>query len=182
MQAFQHRKALTLERDANAHTIVKMSIPKEIKHYGDKMPTAQKWESVIVNIMEDIVFQKFAQTPNLRNKLYNTLQLPLYESTTNKFWGCGLKLNSRLWSSGNFPGLNLMGQILMRVHARLQDTRPSAAAASPSSSGGEKNRMTTVAPSLVASVSVAPNLLRRDEHMDMSVANMPWLLRLNLRV
>lgn len=133
-QAFQHQKAVTLERDANAHAIMLMSDPKKIKEYGDKIPTAKKWEVAKVNIMEEIVTHKFTQSPNLRNKLCDTLQLPLYESTTNKFWGCGLKLNSRLWNTGNLPGQNVMGQILMRVRAKLQDRRPPATASSPSSS------------------------------------------------
>lgn len=133
VQAFHHRKALAVERDVNAHTIMQMSIAKKIKQYGDKMPTSTKWEAEKVNVLEDIVYHKFAQSPAIRNKLCDTMDLPLYEATTNQFWGCGLKMNARQWSTGIYPGRNIMGQILMRVRTRMQDSRARSNHAVPSS-------------------------------------------------
>lgn len=120
-QAFQHRKAVETSRDANAHAIMQMTIAKKIKLYGDKMPTSSKWEANKVNILEDIIYHKFAQLPTFRNKLCDTMDLPLYEATTNQFWSCGLKMNARQWSTGIYPGRNIMG--LMRVRSRMQDSR-----------------------------------------------------------
>lgn len=103
-QAFQHRKALVTGREANAHSIMQMYTAKKIKQFGDKVPTSTSWEAEKVNVLEDIVSHKFTQIPEIRNKLCDTMDLPLYEATTNQFWGCGLTMNARQWSSGIYPG------------------------------------------------------------------------------
>lgn len=102
---------------------MQMSIAKNIKKYGDKIETKPCWEAKKVNVLEDIVYHKFSQIPSICNKLCDTMNLPLYEATSNQFWGCGLKMNARQWSTGIYPGRNIMGQILMRVRTRLQDSR-----------------------------------------------------------
>lgn len=77
---------------------------------------------------EKIVTRKFAQNPDLRKKLLDTGNYTLYEATSNQFSGCGLRLNSRLWTSGMISGKNHMGHILMRVREKMRDSytnRPS---------------------------------------------------------
>lgn len=54
--------------------------------------------------MEEIVTQKFLQNPVLKKTLCDTGEYPLYEGTSNQYWGCGLHLNSRHWASGIIPG------------------------------------------------------------------------------
>lgn len=61
--------------------------------------------------MEDIVTRKFTQNPDLRKRLLDTGNYTLYEATSNQFWGCGLRLNSRLWTSGMIPGKNYVSYL-----------------------------------------------------------------------
>lgn len=131
-QAYQYTKAIAVNKEGSAHKIKMLSDPQEIKHKGDKLPTTPGWEAQKLSVMENIVYHKFMQNAVLKNKLCDTMDLPLYESTTNLFWGCGLRLNARQWNSGIFPGKNHMGEILMRTRTKLQDGRKSRASVSAS--------------------------------------------------
>lgn len=102
-QAYAFRKALWCEREDLAHKVMLLTKPKEIKQAGDKMPVKRSWETVKVGIMDEIVNFKFLQNPELAHKLCATGDYPLYEGTSNLFWGCGLRINSKLWLSGNPP-------------------------------------------------------------------------------
>lgn len=133
-QAFQYTKAMAVNKEGAAHSIKLLSDPQEIKHKGDKLPTTPEWEAKKLGVMENIVYHKFMQNTVLKNKLCDTMDLPLYESTTNLFWGCGLRLNARQWNSGIFPGKNHMGEILMRTRTKLQDGRRNFASASVATS------------------------------------------------
>lgn len=53
-------------------------------------------------------------------KLLTTQDLPLYECVTNKWWGCGLHLDSPDWNKGVCPGLNKTGSIIMDVRKALR--------------------------------------------------------------
>lgn len=125
-QAFQHAKAIACKREDTAHDILQLSDPKDIKQKGDKIhPTTKEWESGKVSKMEEIIYHKFAQNKDLGRKLCDTGTLPLYESTANQFWGCGLRLNSKQWFTGIYPGKNIMGQLLMKIRTRLMERHQS---------------------------------------------------------
>lgn len=136
-QAFQYLKCITCKKEDTAHQIMLLSQPREIKAKGDKSETTPAWESMKLKKMEEIVTQKFLQNPTLKRKLCDTGNYPLYEATSNQYWGCGLRLNSRHWASGITLGQNHMGQILMRVRDKMRDSdaslhrHPSAAAGKP---------------------------------------------------
>lgn len=140
-QAYQYMKCIACGKEETAHKIMLLSLPREIKNKGDKTDSTPKWENMKLEKMEEIVVQKFLQNPDLLQKLCDTGNYTLYEATSNLYWGCGLRLNSRLWSSGMVPGKNHMGQILMNVRDKMRDTSAelrknvSPAAALPSNSG-----------------------------------------------
>lgn len=111
-----------------------LSDPKDIKSAGDNMPVDATWEKEKVSVMEEKVTQKFFQNKILAKKLCETGDLPLYEATRNIFWGCGLRINSKLWLTGNPPGQNKIGKILVEVRSKLLDgreNRPTATVTAP---------------------------------------------------
>lgn len=120
-QAYQYTKCIECKKEDTAHQIMLLSMPREIKSKGDKTESTPEWEYQKLTKMEEIVTKIFSQNPDLRKKLIDTGNYPLYEATTNQFWGCGLRMNSRLWSSGMYPGRNNMGQILMKVREKMRD-------------------------------------------------------------
>lgn len=120
-QAYQYMKCITCDKEETAHKIMLLSLPRDIKAKGDKSETTPKWENMKLAKMEEIVTQKFLQNMELRKKLCDTGDFTLYEATSNLYWGCGLRLNSRMWSSGITPGKNHMGQILMKVRDKMRD-------------------------------------------------------------
>jgi len=69
------------------------------------------WESVKIDIMRFIVYQKFLQDCTLRNKLLNTDDLYLCEdSPYDSYWGVGK----------NKDGNNYLGKILMETRKLLR--------------------------------------------------------------
>ena len=61
------------------------------------------WESVKVKVMREIVHEKFAQNPDLAQRLIDTGDEYREEGNT---WG------DRVWGTVNGQGANLLGQIL----------------------------------------------------------------------
>lgn len=120
-QAFQYLKLTVCKKEEAAHKIMLLTNPREIKANGDKPPSTKEWEAQKLEKMEEIVLQKFLQNPNLGRKLCDTGDVPLYESTTNQFWGCGLRLNSKQWFTGIYPGKNHMGLILAKVRTIIKE-------------------------------------------------------------
>lgn len=56
--------------------------------------------------MKSIVYSKFAQNDDIKMKLIKTNDMPLYECTSNRWWGAGLKIDAPEWETGNCPGQN----------------------------------------------------------------------------
>lgn len=83
-----------------------LSLLREIKSNGDKTDSTPKWENMKLQKTEEIVVHKFLQNPELKKKLCDAGDYILYEVTSNLYWGCGLRLNLRLWPSGMVPGKN----------------------------------------------------------------------------
>ena len=104
--AFQAQKCIN-DNDKKQFCNLK---PGEAKHLGRKVSLRQDWEQVKVKIMHDIVFAKFTQHPDLRDKLLNTQDMYLEEGNN---WG------DRIWGTVNGQGQNLLGQILMQVREEL---------------------------------------------------------------
>ena len=84
----------------------------EAKKLGRKISLRPDWEKVKIPIMRDIVYAKFTQNPELREKLINTDDEYLEEGNT---WG------DRIWGTVNGSGANNLGRILMEIREQLKD-------------------------------------------------------------
>jgi ribA/ribD-fused uncharacterized protein len=96
--------------------------PKEAKKRGKKVPLLQGWEGRKVEIMKELVWKKFSQNEELKEKLLETGNAILTEGNTwgDEFWGVNLrkKDESSPWS---YKGKNMLGQILMEVREKLRN-------------------------------------------------------------
>lgn len=83
------------------------------KKEGQKVKLRPDWDSVRVGIMEAIVKAKFAQHPDLAEKLINTGSMHLEEGNRwgDIFWGVDKKTG---------VGENNLGKILMKVREELR--------------------------------------------------------------
>lgn len=84
--------------------------PGEAKRLGQKVKLRQDWEKIKIQVMEDLVRQKFTTHKDLQEKLLATGDSYLEETNTwnDKFWGvCGAY------------GENHLGKILMKVRKEL---------------------------------------------------------------
>ena len=80
------------------------------------LPLRPDWEDVKDRIMEEAVYAKFTQHPDLRRVLLGTEKAVLVEHTANdRYWGDG----------GDGSGENRLGKILMEIRERLR-TEPSS--------------------------------------------------------
>ena len=77
---------------------------------GREVTLRKDWELVKVNIMSELVLQKFARHPELCESLAMTGDEDLEEGNT---WG------DRYWGTVNGKGNNMLGKILMRVRELL---------------------------------------------------------------
>lgn len=119
-QAFQFFKARTCKRDEAADKILSLSNPREIKLAGDNVPSKAVWEANKEAFMRSVIYSKFHQNNELKMKLLATEDIPLYECVTNRWWGCGFRLDAPEWANIKPPGLNKTGQIIMEVRKALR--------------------------------------------------------------
>lgn len=75
----------------------------EAKKLGRKVPLRADWESIKVQVMRDIIHEKFLQNPYLREKLIATQGHQLVE---NNYW------HDTFWGVCNGIGKNWLGRIL----------------------------------------------------------------------
>jgi ribA/ribD-fused uncharacterized protein len=86
--------------------------PKEAKKMGRREGVRENWDNIKYDIMEGIIFNKFAFNQDLKNKLLNTKDLYLEETN---WWGCVY------WGVCNNTGENNLGKILMNVRNQLRN-------------------------------------------------------------
>lgn len=107
--AYQAAKTLNpADRDA-----ISRMTPSEAKQHGKTVLLRPDWENVKYSIMKEIVYAKFSQNPELRDKLIATGTLHLEE---------GNHWNDRIWGvcpARSGQGKNWLGQILMEVRTQL---------------------------------------------------------------
>lgn len=91
--------------------------PDASKKLGRKITLRPDWEEVKEHIMFDIVREKFLQNKDLAEKLLATDNAYLMEGNywRDKFWGVCPETGIP-----GIDGLNVLGQILMRVRAELK--------------------------------------------------------------
>lgn len=83
------------------------------KYAGQKLTLRPDWNDVKVDVMYEIVKDKFSRNPELRVKLLNTGNIELIEGN---YWG------DKFWGVCNGVGENHLGKILMRVRKELAET------------------------------------------------------------
>lgn len=103
--------AKTLDQKQRVH-IVHIGTAREVKAYGRKLKLRPDWEQVKLQIMEDLVRQKFTKDGNLRQALIDTGNRELIEGNWwgDKFWGVDMKTNQ---------GENHLGKLLMKIRSEL---------------------------------------------------------------
>lgn len=113
--AFQHGKLVdghTDDRFLNA-------TGSEAKKMGKTVPLRPDWEKIKYEHMKTVLYAKFSQNPELKEKLLATGQEWLVEDTTawhDNVWGaCGC---SRCVNKQSY---NLLGQALMEVRSKLRN-------------------------------------------------------------
>lgn len=105
--AFQAQKCINPKERARFTTLN----PTEAKKLGREIQLRKDWEQIKIQVMRSIVEAKFAQNPELAQKLLDTGDAYLEEGNT---WG------DRIWGTVNGHGANNLGKILMAVRDNLR--------------------------------------------------------------
>lgn len=108
--AYQAAKTLNMYQ---RHEIWACNTPGQAKRLGRMVTLRPDWESVKVDIMRDLLWQKFAHDP-FRQLLIATDPQELIELNTwgDKVWGM-VQINNE------WVGQNLLGKLLMQVRDEL---------------------------------------------------------------
>jgi ribA/ribD-fused uncharacterized protein len=101
-----YQAAKTLD-PAQQQRILELASPAYAKRAGKLVTMRDDWEQVKIGIMTEIVFEKFNQNPDLKQKLLDTGDAVLEEGNhwKDRFWG--------ICPPGSGQGKNMLGQILM---------------------------------------------------------------------
>jgi ribA/ribD-fused uncharacterized protein len=93
------------------------STPGLARKLGRKLTKRPDWSDLKVDIMRDLVRQKFEGHPDLKKRLLATGEAELVEGNTwhDNFWG-----DCRCDRCASSPGQNWLGRILMEVRQQLQ--------------------------------------------------------------
>lgn len=94
-----------------ARRIAEASTAREAKQLGQQVPLLSNWEDIKVEVMSEVVAQKFIQNPDLNDLLIATGDRLLVEGNSwhDQYWGdCWCPKHQRT------PGKNALGIILMR--------------------------------------------------------------------
>lgn len=93
------------------------SLGREITPYEDSVWRESRYDSVLPGI-----YEKFAQNPELRERLLLTGDTILAEcAVKDKIWGIGLSMRDPLrFSPERWKGQNLLGKALMQVRLKLK--------------------------------------------------------------
>lgn len=127
-QCYQYQKAVTFGDTRAAEQIANTTTshnPGRCKRLGRRVAnySDEVWSAVREEIMEEIVYCKFAQNQELGDALLDTSNDELVEASPyDKFWGIGLApSDERRFDKTRWRGKNALGECLMRVRDRLQE-------------------------------------------------------------
>lgn len=125
-QYYQHNKAVACNDLERARKIMICTDPKRMKELGDGVRDGGGWLPNRVPTLYAGVLAKFQQNPDLAIALISSGPMNLYEATTDKFFGCGIGLQSKKWAKKEWIGENVAGRIVMKVRAELTGEAPPA--------------------------------------------------------
>jgi ribA/ribD-fused uncharacterized protein len=120
---FQWSKAKMFGDEDIATKILKSASPKSAKAYGKKVKDFKpdEWETKKDETMRKGVRAKFVQNADIRNKLIETGDAILAEADPRgKYWGIGTSAGTSKAVPGKWPGVNMMGKILMELRAEFK--------------------------------------------------------------
>lgn len=120
-QCYQYNKAIRCGRSDLADQIMRTPNPFAAKKIGKKIETDKMWDELNTELMRNIQYAKF-QTPEAKTVLIETGRKTLAEANPyDQRWGTGLTEEETLLVKRTaWPGLNRMGEILMKVRSDLQ--------------------------------------------------------------
>ena len=107
--AYQAAKTVDFEEQKR---IRKTNSPGKAKRLGRKVSKREDWDSIKIDIMYQIVYNKFSQNSDLKQWLLNTKEAYIEETNS---W------DDTFWGVCNGAGNNNLGKILMSVRSELQD-------------------------------------------------------------
>lgn len=107
--AYQAQKTIN---NSERVKISQLKTAKEAKYYGRSLSLRKNWSLMKVQIMKDIIYQKFKQNEPLKWNLLATKDKELIEGNT---WG------DTFWGICNNEGQNYLGKILMSVRRELRE-------------------------------------------------------------
>ncbi len=122
-QWMMYSKAILFNDQAKAEEILEepkanlqRKLGRQVRYYKQDI-----WEKQRKKIVFEGNFAKFSQNVLLKNYLLNTGNKKLAEaSPTDLIWGIGLDINDeRIYDRKNWTGINLLGEILMKVREKL---------------------------------------------------------------
>jgi len=125
-QAMMYCKAILFADHKTAELIMEAVDPgrqkalgRRVKNFNEKIWNENKFE-----IVYRINLQKFSQNKGLRRKLFQTGERKLVEaSPVDTIWGIGLEASvADVTPEADWPGQNLLGEILTEVHNDLRAT------------------------------------------------------------
>lgn len=98
--------------DPKVWTLFTTLSPYQSKRKGRTIEIREDWNEVRVDVMKDIVGDKFLRNKDLAEKLINTEDRYLEETN---WWG------DKFWGICNDEGINMLGKILMDTRRKLKD-------------------------------------------------------------
>jgi ribA/ribD-fused uncharacterized protein len=108
--AYQAAKTLDMAERGRIASLLK---PGDAKRAGSSLQLREGWEGMRLEVMGELVKQKFAKHEDLRRRLLGTDECVLQEGNRwgDRFWGVDLDTGE---------GENHLGRILMKIREELQ--------------------------------------------------------------
>ena len=103
--------------------IMKSTNPYEIKAIGGSVKNfiRQRWEQEAKKIATEACMNKFSQNLELLDILLKTGNKKIGEASKDPLWGIGKALHDEdVLDSTNWPGENILGNVLMYVREQLK--------------------------------------------------------------
>ncbi len=117
VEQYYKAKMAMMFKDEEAHRrIMKSGDPAQMKRIPIKNFDPQLWSNSCLETMEEGLYSKFDQNPNLRDKLLQTAPTMLVEASPyDRFWGIGHSMNDPKVNDNENWGLNHLGKLLVKI-------------------------------------------------------------------
>lgn len=111
--------AFQAEKTFDSHerlTIKNAKYPAFAKKLGNEIQRREDWEQIKIGVMTELVWLKFDQSPELREKLMDTGSVKL---TEGNYWHDNFYGDCFCKNCMDIPGRNILGIILMKVREMI---------------------------------------------------------------